>query len=85
MKDLQNFYTNHYKKTDMPEWDQLNDKQKKLIENSGGFAAYNLHKAVEILREQCLKQLPTLIEAMQNINKSIGKLAKEYKKKSQPK
>jgi hypothetical protein len=62
MKELENFYNNHYKTDQMMDWSELTDKQKKALENSQEYWKLKLDNAIDDFRLACLKEVDKLIE-----------------------
>lgn len=64
MKELENFYNNHYKTDQMMDWSELTEKQKKALENSQEYWKFKLDNAIDDFRLACLKEVDKLIEVV---------------------
>lgn len=53
MKNLDKYYDEEVKVKGMPEFKDLTDSNKRQLENSIGFACYNVAKAVKDFGEAC--------------------------------
>ena len=62
MKELEDFYNNHYKTTDMMDWSELTEKQKKALENSREYWSYQLSRSIDDFRRACSEEAEKFIE-----------------------
>ena len=68
---LENYYNNHYKTSDMLDFSELTDFQKKTINNTLQFAVFKLGVAVENFKNSLI--LVFLSKIINKINKFIQK------------
>ena len=67
MKELENFYNNHYKTDQMMDWSELTDKQKKALENSREYWSFQINKALDDFKNACQKEVEKLIEVVKRV------------------
>jgi hypothetical protein len=64
MKDLENFYNNHYKTDQIMDWSELTEKQKNALEKSSEYWKYQLDNAIKDFRIACIKEMEKLIDVV---------------------
>jgi len=57
MKELENFYNNHYKTSEMMDWSELTERQKQALEKSGEYWKFQLDIATDNFTLACLKEI----------------------------
>jgi hypothetical protein len=64
MKDLENFYNNHYKTDQIMDWSELTEKQKNALEKSSEYWKHQLDNAIKDFRIACIKEMEKLIDVV---------------------
>jgi hypothetical protein len=73
MKELKEFYDNHFKTNEMPVWEELSNEQITKLKESFGYYRFQMNRALKVFRRSCDKEL-------ENRKSLIRRLFKNNKK-----
>ena len=57
MKELKEFYDNHFKTDEMPVWEELSKEQITKLRESFGYYRFQMNRALELFFRECHKEV----------------------------